>query len=44
MRGKIAVEQVREALRSGARTLAGPTAPAHGLVLCRVDYGERTGP
>lgn len=31
-------ESIPEALKAGDRTLAGPTAPAHGLVLVRVDY------
>jgi tRNA pseudouridine38-40 synthase len=39
-RGKISPEQVREALRTGERTLAGPTAPACGLYLWRVRYPE----
>jgi tRNA pseudouridine38-40 synthase len=42
-RGKLQVEDVAALLRSGDRTLAGPTAPACGLVLCRVDYGPRVG-
>ncbi|MCS6914097.1 MAG: tRNA pseudouridine(38-40) synthase TruA [Myxococcales bacterium] len=42
-RGRRSVAEVAELLRSGDRTRAGPTAPAHGLILCRVDYGERTG-
>ena len=39
-RGKISPAQVREALRTGERTLAGPTAPACGLYLWRVRYPE----
>lgn len=42
-RGKREPAHVLELLRSGDRTKAGPTAPAHGLHLCRVDYGPRTG-
>ncbi len=37
-RGKRDVQSVAEVLRSGLRELAGPTAPAVGLVLERVDY------
>src|SRR5207237_404831 len=42
-RRKRSPAQVAELLRTGDRTAAGPTAPAHGLLLCRVDYNERTG-
>ena len=31
-------EQIREALRTGVRTLAGPTLPAHGLCLEWIEY------
>jgi tRNA pseudouridine38-40 synthase len=36
--GKLPQEQVARALATGERTLAGPTAPARGLALVRVDY------
>ncbi|MDP6763766.1 MAG: tRNA pseudouridine(38-40) synthase TruA [Planctomycetota bacterium] len=39
-RGRSAPEMVRSALESGRRDLAGPTAPAEGLYLVRVRYGE----
>ena len=42
-RGKMSLDQVRQLLVSGDRTQAGPTAPAHGLILVRVDYGPREG-
>jgi tRNA pseudouridine38-40 synthase len=42
-RGRRAPESMAELLQGGDRTRAGPTAPAHGLLLCRVDYEERTG-
>ena len=37
-RGRWPPEQVEEVLRSGERVKAGPTAPAQGLFLVRVDY------
>ena len=37
-RGRFGPEQVRAALATGVRTLAGPTAPACGLYLLRVRY------
>ena len=37
-RGKTPLEQFIAAVDSGDRTLAGPTAPAKGLCLVRVDY------
>ena len=40
-RGKISVARFGEVLRSRDRTQAGPSAPAQGLCLIRVDYGER---
>jgi tRNA pseudouridine38-40 synthase len=43
-KGKLSVEDVAALLRSGDRSRGGPTAPAHGLILCRVDYGPRSGP
>lgn len=42
-RGKLSAADVAALLRSGDRTRAGPTAPAHGLILWRVDYGPRDG-
>lgn len=36
--GKISVEDFRQILAARDRSLAGPTAPAHGLVLVRIDY------
>lgn len=42
-RGKLSAADVAALLRSGDRTRAGPTAPAHGLILWRVDYGRRDG-
>lgn len=42
-RGKLSAADVAALLRSGDRTRAGPTAPAHGLILWRVDYGPRVG-
>lgn len=42
-RGRMTAAQVEALLSSGDRTQAGPTAPAHGLELCRVDYGPRDG-
>jgi len=41
-KGRRAVEDVAEALRSGRRELAGATAPAAGLFLVRVFYAEPT--
>ncbi len=38
-RGRIAPEQVEEIFRLKDRSLAGPTAPAKGLTLVRIDYG-----
>ena len=37
--GKVTVDGIKEALRSGDRHLLGRTAPACGLYLNRVDYG-----
>ncbi|MBZ5640541.1 MAG: tRNA pseudouridine(38-40) synthase TruA [Acidobacteriia bacterium] len=43
-RGRFRAERVDEILASGERTLAGPTAPPHGLCLERVAYrGEGLG-
>ncbi len=39
-RGRRTVASVRAAAESGDRTLAGATAPPHGLCLCRVHYQE----
>jgi len=43
-RGRFGPEQVREALETGERALAGPTAPACGLYLLRVRYAEQVFP
>jgi len=43
-KGRREVESVAEVLRTGARDLAGPTAPAVGLVLERVEYVLDTHP
>ncbi|MBK7643497.1 MAG: tRNA pseudouridine(38-40) synthase TruA [Planctomycetes bacterium] len=43
-RGRFPPQQVREALESGRRELAGPTAPACGLYLVRVRYPESVFP
>ena len=40
-RGERPVPWVAEVLASADRTRAGPTAPAHGLVLVEVTYGDR---
>jgi tRNA pseudouridine38-40 synthase len=40
-RGQKPVAWVAEVLASRDRTLAGPTAPAHGLTLVEVTYGDR---
>ncbi|MGI6513047.1 MAG: tRNA pseudouridine(38-40) synthase TruA [Syntrophomonadaceae bacterium] len=37
-RGAMSFEQLEEVMRTGNRTLAGPTAPARGLYLVNVDY------
>lgn len=42
-RGRMTPAEVAGLLESGDRAAAGPTAPAHGLELCRVDYGPRDG-
>ncbi len=39
-RGKIGVERFGEIVRSKDRAMAGPSAPAKGLCLTRVTYGE----
>ena len=39
-RHNMTVEAVREALESRDRQKAGPTAPARGLKLVRIDYKE----
>jgi tRNA pseudouridine38-40 synthase len=39
-RGKIGVERFGEVVRSKDRAMAGPSAPARGLCLTRVTYGE----
>ena len=40
-RGKIGVERFGEIVRSQDRAQAGPSAPARGLCLTHVEYGER---
>jgi tRNA pseudouridine38-40 synthase len=42
-RGTMTPDRVREVLSSGDRRRAGPTAPARGLCLMRVVYGEAAG-
>lgn len=37
-KNRMSIEQVNALLSTGDRTKAGTTAPAHGLVLCQVDY------
>ncbi len=39
-RGRFAPERIRRILDSGDRTLAGPTAPPHGLCLEHIDYPD----
>jgi tRNA pseudouridine38-40 synthase len=39
-RGRVAPGRIDEVLASGDRNLAGPTAPARGLCLMRVDYRD----
>ncbi|MEZ6014016.1 MAG: tRNA pseudouridine(38-40) synthase TruA [Planctomycetota bacterium] len=41
-KGRLTVADVRDALASGERERAGPTAPAEGLYLARVFYDEPT--
>ncbi len=43
-RGAMEIEQLAKILEARNRTLAGPTAPARGLFLVEVDYGESTQP
>jgi tRNA pseudouridine38-40 synthase len=38
--GRRAPRDMAVILQGGDRRLAGPTAPAHGLVLVHVEYGE----
>lgn len=40
-RGRKTVADVAALLESGDRSQAGPTAPGHGLELCRVDYDPK---
>lgn len=42
--GKMTIDGVRLVLETGDRTLAGQTAPAHGLTLVEVLYGELPAP
>lgn len=39
-RGRMSADSIPDILRSGDRSMAGPTAPASGLYLLRVFYGE----
>jgi tRNA pseudouridine38-40 synthase len=41
-RGRMKVDAIPEILAAKARAVAGPTAPARGLFLHSVEYGERT--
>lgn len=41
--GRLELEEVRQAIRTGERRRAGRAAPPHGLVLVRVDYPDRSG-
>lgn len=41
-RGKIAAAELERIVASGDRAKAGPSAPARGLCLVAVEYGERT--
>lgn len=43
-RGRIPPQAVRAAIQSGSRSSAGPTAPARGLFLVRVEYPHESGP
>lgn len=43
-KGRMAAGDVEAVLASRDRSNAGPTAPAHGLVLVEVYYGSRAGP
>jgi len=43
-RGRLEPAAVGDALATGDRSRAGPTAPAHGLVLVEVTYGARAAP
>jgi tRNA pseudouridine38-40 synthase len=40
-RGKETPDLIPHILKTGDRSLAGPTVPACGLCLVRVDYGEK---
>ena len=42
-RGRWTADDMRRIVENGDRSLAGETAPAHGLYLMRVDYGASTG-
>jgi len=42
-RGKEPPHLLKRILETGDRSLAGPTAPAHGLCLVHVDYGDSCG-
>ena len=40
-RGKISADRLEEILRTGDRSQAGPSAPAQGLCLIGVSYGDK---
>jgi tRNA pseudouridine38-40 synthase len=42
-RGRMSVEEFEVIVRAGRRTLAGDTAPAHGLYLDEVVYRRESG-
>jgi tRNA pseudouridine38-40 synthase len=39
-RGRLRVDEIPGILAARDRAAAGPTAPAQGLFLCSVEYGE----
>jgi tRNA pseudouridine38-40 synthase len=40
-RGNLDLEEIPQILAARSRSAAGPTAPAHGLFLHSVEYGEQ---